>query len=45
MIRYIRNTVLAALLSLVSIIGASGQEVLSSTFSRDTILIGDQVEW
>lgn len=45
MIRYIRNTVLAALLSLVSIVGASGQEVLSSTFSRDTILIGDQVEW
>lgn len=45
MIRYIRNTVLTALLSLVSIIGASGQEVLSSTFSRDTILIGDQVEW
>lgn len=45
MFRHIYIIVLAALLSLLGSSVARGQELLSSTFSRDTILIGDQVEW
>lgn len=44
MVRIIKTTIIIlALLSLRHVAGA--QEILSATVSRDTILIGDQVEW
>ncbi|MBO7248764.1 MAG: hypothetical protein J6U88_01610 [Bacteroidales bacterium] len=43
--RYIRNIIVALIGVLLGFAPLKGQELLSSTFSRDTILIGDQVEW
>lgn len=45
MIRYIGKTIVTLVVALVCSRVAAGQELLSSTFSKDTILIGDQVEW
>lgn len=43
--RYLRNIAFAVVVILLGAIKMDGQELVSGTFSRDTILIGDQVEW
>ncbi len=43
--RYFRNIIVAVTGVMLGLVQLQGQELLSSTFSKDTILIGDQVEW
>lgn len=43
--RFLRNIFFILMACQVCTTAVSAQELLSSTFSRDTILIGDQVEW
>lgn len=45
MYRYIRNIAFSLILVLGTAPVVSGQELLSSKFPQDTIMIGDQVEW
>ena len=40
-----RILILMAVMLFCGVKGLSGQELLSSTLSRDTIMIGDQIEW